>query len=145
MICRKSSYDECLPLLKKLWPDKEPIMPIDNTLGRIKFFGKDYALIKPKYFIGIIEDVPVACTHAYITAPDELRIRGTFCEPTFRKTGIAGQLVNMALRSFPQCKIAYTFPRSGVEGFYARLGFTVEPECWNIYKGVTYAWRIINE
>jgi GNAT superfamily N-acetyltransferase len=133
-------------LLKKLWPDKEPILPIDNTLGRIKFFGKEYSLIKPVYFIALLENTPIACTHAYLTADDEVRIRGTFCEPDYRKTGIAGQLVNLAIAEFPKCKLAYTFPRFGVEGFYARLDFTIEPERWpSVYNGVSYAWKKINE
>lgn len=145
MICRESSYTECFPLLKKLWPDKEIIMPIDNTLGKIKFFGKDYKLIKPRYFVAILDNVPVACTHAYLTAPDEVRIRGTFCEPQFRKTGVARELVNMAIANFPECSLAYTFPRTGVEGFYAQLGFTISNETWpTIYKGVSYAWKVLN-
>ena len=144
MICRESSYKECLPLLQKLWPDKEPIMPIDNTLGKIKFFGKDYELIKPKYFVALLEGVPVACTHAYLTAHAEVRIRGTFCEPELRKTGIAGKLVNMAIEHFPECTLAYTFPRVGVEGFYAQLGFTISNHRWPyIYKGVSYAYRFL--
>lgn len=145
MILRESSYDECLPLLKKLWPNKEPIPPIDNTLGKIKFVGKDYNLIKPKFFIAILDGTAIACTHAYLTAPDEVRIRGTFCEPVYRKTGVAGKLVNMAIEAFPGCTLAYTFPRFGVEGFYAKLGFTVDPGRWpDIYKGVSYAWRKLN-
>jgi len=145
MICRTSSYDECLPLMKQLWPDKEIIMPIDNTLGKIKFFGEEYNLIKPKYFIALFDNTPIACTHAYLTSPDEVRIRGTYCNPDFRKTGVAGRLVDMAIACFPECNLAYTFPRVGVEGFYARIGFTINPERWpTIYKGISYAWKKLN-
>jgi GNAT superfamily N-acetyltransferase len=119
-------------------------MPIDNTLGKIKFFGKDYELIKPKYFVALQDNVLVSCTHAYLTGMGEVRIRGTYCEHEFRRTGIAGQLVNMAIEQFPECTMVYTFPRFGVEGFYARLGFTIAPERWpHIYKGVSYAYRFL--
>lgn len=143
MLIKESSYAECLPLMQELWPDKEPVPPIDNTLGKIKFWGSDYQLMKPRYIIALDDEgTPFGCTHAYRTAPDELRIRGTYCKPDNRYSGVASAMVNQAIALFPECKLIYTFPRTGVEGFYAKLGFTISEHRWpGIYKGVSYAFK----
>lgn len=143
MLIKESSYDECLPLLKELWPDKEPIPPIDNTLGMIKYWGEKWSLMVPRYVVALDDNgIPFGCTHAYETGPGELRIRGTYCRPDSRYSGVASALVNTAIGLFPHCNFIYTFPRFGVEGFYAKLGFTISDHRWpDIYKGVSYAYK----
>jgi len=147
MLIKESSYAECLPLLKELWPDKEPIPPIDNTLGMIKFWGSDYSLMKPRYVIAIDNNGEAfGCTHAYLTGPGELRVRGTYCKADNRYSGVASTMVNQVIDMFPDCNFVYTFPRNGVEGFYASLGFTISEHRWpGIYKGVSYAWKHLNK
>ena len=139
---KESTADVCWPLLQKLWPDKAVILPIDNTLGKIRWTGRQYSNIKVRYWLATYNDCPIACTTAYQTWNDELRIRGTYCDPEFRRTGAAASCVTAALTAFDNIRLAYTFPRMGVEGFYQSLGFTIGPERWpNIYKGVAFAWK----
>lgn len=143
MEIRESSYTECYALMKELWPDKDPVPPIDNTLGMIKYSGADYAKMRPRFMIAIDDSgVPFACTHAYETGPGELRIRGTYCRPNSREGGVAAQLVNRVIDLFPHCNYIYTFPRFGVEGFYQKIGFTIGEHTWpDIYKGVRFAYK----
>lgn len=132
------SFRECLPLLQELWPDAEVIPSIDNLLGMIKFTGREIINIKPKFFVAKLDNEYVACTQAYMTGKTELRIRGTFCRPEFRRTGIAKKIVQYAIEQFPEAKLVYTFPRIGSEKFYESLGFQVTKESWPIYQGVKY-------
>ena len=141
---KEITFEECLPLLKLLWPDKEIIRAIDNTLGMIKFYGRDLSNIKPRFWgaYTTVYNELIACTGAYMTSDTELRIRGTFCLPVHRKSGASKQLVLTAISSFPMAKKVYTFPRFGVEKFYESIGFVVTPYEWSeVYRGVRYAYK----
>lgn len=143
-IIKEVTFEECLPLLNELWPDLEPIFPIDNIFGRINFTKRELAKIKPRFFVASFNNSYIACTHAYMTSETELRIRGTYCKEQFRRTGITKQTVQYAIDQFPNAKLIYTFPRQGSEKFYEKLGFSVSNEIWPVYKGVRFGIKHIS-
>lgn len=144
---KEISYSECLPFLKKLWPDKELITSIDNTMGMIKYHGKDITKIKPKFF-GVFnsKNILIGFTSAYMSSPTELRIRGVYVEPDYRRDGIAKEIILSAIDQFPDAEICYIFPRLGNENFWLdeRLGFILDTDhTWPDagYKGIRYAYK----
>lgn len=143
MLIRESNYNECLPLLQILWPDFETILSIDNTLCRIKYSGREMAKIKPRYIIALDDNgTKFGTTHAYESGPNELRIRGTYCDPSYRNLGIGKRMINQVIDLFPHCNFIYTFPRLGSEKFYASIGFTISDYCFTeIYKGIFDAYK----
>jgi N-acetylglutamate synthase-like GNAT family acetyltransferase len=120
------SFEECRPLLSKLWPLDYQMF--DNIHGRIWFQGNEYALMDLRFFLWMEDGIALATTHLYTTGFGQLRVRGTFVDPECRKKGIAQQLVLGAIAQFENCHLAYTFPRSGTEQFYKRLGFKIITE-----------------
>jgi hypothetical protein len=126
-------YEDCVPLLRKLWPDKVPTPRFDDTLKRIKV---PKSTLKPTFLIHAINGIPVGTTHAYRTGDGEVRIRGTYVEPEYRRTSIASDLVLEVLKLFPDCHTAYTYPRVGSEQFYQSLGFEITGGPFPIYKGI---------
>ena len=137
-LIKEISFEECLPLLKELWPDMETILPVDNIFGLIDFTKKGIAKIKPKFFAAQVNDRYVACTHAYMTNTTDLRIRGTYCQESFRRSGIAKEVCLYAIKQFTEARMVYTFPRIGAEKFYENLGFSISSQTWPIYKGIKF-------
>lgn len=127
------SFEDTIPLLRKLWPDKVPTPRFDDTLKRIKVAK---STIQPTFLIHAIDGIPVGTTHAYRTGDGEVRIRGTYVEPEYRRTSIARDLVLEVLKMFPDCHTAYTYPRVGSEQFYQSLGFEITGGPHQIYKGI---------
>lgn len=120
---REISFEEARPLLNKLWPDNQVIDPIDNTAGLIGYPGNQYDQIRLR-FLGCFDgDRLVATSHFYNTSPTAVRMRGTYCEPDYRKKGISRQLFEKGQELFPESRCFYTFGRKSSEGFYITLGF----------------------
>jgi predicted GNAT family acetyltransferase len=123
----ETDFEGCLPLLRKLWPHVAAVSPIDNTAGAISYTTDQWHLIRPRYFLWVEDGAEVGCTHAYNSGAGRVRIRGTYVEDAYRGRDIAYGLVRHALIEFSaENHTAYTFPRKGTEGFYARLGFVTK-------------------
>ena len=122
---KEVSFEECTPLLSKLWSLSRVIRPIDNFGGLLMYPGNEIANLNAKYFVYYQNDVGVGTTHSYLIDPDTLRIRGTWVSPDLQNSGIGRQLVEHAIRQYPAIKQVVTFPRGGAEKFYESVGFKV--------------------
>lgn len=123
----ETDFDGSLPLLRVLWADHPIIAPIDNTGGMILYPADQWHRIRPRYFLWMDDGEAVGCSHAYNTGNGHVRIRGTYVAESYRKRDIAIRLVRHAMAQFStENHMAYTFPRKGTEGFYARLGFVTK-------------------
>lgn len=119
---RRASFQECLPLLKRLWPHNSEIYPIENTAGTITYKGAEFTKIQVSYVAFELESALLATTHIYNVSDEELRIRGTYVHPQLRGKNIGKMLVEYCLQDFRQFQFIHTFAREGTQGFYEKMG-----------------------
>lgn len=121
---RKSTYDEILPLWKKLWSKHD----FESTSCMLYLGGYDPNIPKkyaPCFFAAIENDRPIGVLSAHHSSPEHCRLRGLFVEPEFRNNGVASKLVEMAI-GFAQnshAKLVWATPRRNSLGIFMLLGF----------------------
>lgn len=147
MFVRLSTFRECLPLLELLWENLDTIYPIDNlhTIIDCGITSPEVNIETCKLTYCVVEhrNKLIGCSHSFLTSESELRIRGTFILPEYRKCGLGGKMISFLINRNQTVNKVYTFPRVGTEKFYESLGFIVSEKSWNINKGVRYAEKLL--
>lgn len=120
--CREVNFEECIPLLKRLWQTR----PID-TLDGLKSITIPLSKIDQRFFIYYDKGNPIGTTHCYLSGDGWVRMRGTWVHEKARRQGVANALFeevkNYAVLN--RCETIYTYPRIGSEKFYTALGFII--------------------
>jgi GNAT superfamily N-acetyltransferase len=121
---RQTSFEENLPLLRRLWPAPGQIIsPVDG----LSTFTIPLSEVSVKFFTYYDNGNPVGTTHVYNLGDGRWRLRGTWVYESYRNQKIASKLFNRVL-SYVKSENGVsieTFPRLGTEDFYKYLGFTV--------------------
>ena len=114
MNIQKITFDEILPIWKKLWEGRKS--PIEPVTSMVYLGGYDLS-IKTAYtptFFGIHDDKKLVAVNSGVQTADKLyRIRGLYVEPEYRRKGFAIQLLEtvceQGLRE--ECSEVWAMPR----------------------------------
>jgi GNAT superfamily N-acetyltransferase len=126
----KITYEEILPLWKKLWSDTK-ISPTSSIRYLGGYNGK-YHLEEPHFF-GWIEDDKIVGVNSCFKTDISYRSRGLYVEPFYRNRSIAQHLL-LAVSMIAKINGAmyiWSMPRESALSVYERFGFERKTDFFN--------------
>jgi len=123
---RRSNFDEVeLYWYFYLWPLRKSIKPMSDMTYLGGHDRQIYEKYKPSFFVFESNEEIVAVNSCHKTSDDEMRSRGIWVKPEYRKQGITYKLFdaifNEALSQ--QCKYVWSLPRKTALAAYEASGF----------------------
>lgn len=118
------SFEEILPLWKKLWPNTDPIKPYNEW----EFLGgyNPEVPCSDVWFIGYyIDQELVGCNSCFMSSKEHLRSRGIYILPEHRGKGISKALFSKTLEiaETNNAKLVWSYPRLDALPSYKAAGF----------------------
>ncbi len=121
---RLISFEEILPLWKKLWPNTDPIKPFNEW----EFLGgyNPEVPCSDVWFIGYyIEQELVGCNSCFMSSKEHLRSRGIYILPEHRGKGISKALFakTVEIAETNNVELIWSYPRLDALPSYKAAGF----------------------
>lgn len=118
------SFEEILPLWKKLWPDTDPIKPFNEW----EFLGgyNPEVPCSEVWFIGYYDgDSLVGCNSCFMSSKMHLRSRGIYILPEYRGKGISKHLFDATIQIAEKnnAELVWSYPRLDALPSYLAAGF----------------------
>lgn len=118
------SWEECLPLWKKLWRHRlTPIEPVSH----MKFLGGYSQELGEPYFVGAFINSQLVGCNSFHRVDNTIRSRGLYVEPEYRRMGIGYYLLNEVVHLAPRGMV-WSFPRESALPVYLKAGFACSNE-----------------
>ena len=123
---RRSNFDEVeLYWYFYLWPLRKSIKPMSDMTYLGGHDRQIYEKYKPSFFVFESNEEIVAVNSCHKTSDDEMRSRGIWVKPEYRKQGITYKLFDAIFDEAlsQQCKYVWSLPRKTALAAYEASGF----------------------
>jgi GNAT superfamily N-acetyltransferase len=119
------TFDEILPVWRKLWPNR--VSPIEPVCSMVYGGGCDLSIKKfsPTFFVIRSGSDIVAVNSGVKTAEFLYRIRGLYVEPEYRSQGMATRLITAVCDQaiVEDCLSIWAMPRKTSVRLFEKVGF----------------------
>jgi len=123
---RRSNFDEIETYwYLYLWPQQEKIKSMSSMTYLGGYDIQIYKKYKPSFFVFEVEEEIIAVNSCHKSSDDEMRSRGLWVKPEYRKQGITYKLFEAIFNEalLQQCKFVWSIPRKTAFAAYQANGF----------------------